>query len=308
MRSSRSPAPRPCSAETGDRLAEPERVERGGVGLLRVRRRPCSRPRSTGTRRAAEAAGERGVLLGDARLRVDDQQDQVGLGRGAVGLVARRAPRCRARIVHVARRCRPDANRRPRHVASSSTRSRVTPGMSWAIASRRPNSRFTSVDFPTFCRPTTATRAGCAPARSRDELRRAARATIASAAASVSSTVEVGWCRCTTASSAGSSGFVRASRASRSRAAPSRPRPRSPPRAARHAARHADRASAVEVQLDRARRGTRPSRCLDPPSPPRPSPSARWLAAHQGRGPRDDAPRATPSASTSSGHRAHGRR
>src|SRR5439155_16500017 len=32
-----------------------------------------------------------------------------------------------------------------------------TPGCSWAIASRPPNSRLTSVDFPTFCRPIRAT-------------------------------------------------------------------------------------------------------------------------------------------------------
>ena len=49
-------------------------------------------------------------------------------------------------------------NRLPFHVASSSTRSRVTPGSSCAIASRLPNSRLTSVDLPTFCRPTTAIR------------------------------------------------------------------------------------------------------------------------------------------------------
>src|SRR5699024_1199821 len=35
-------------------------------------------------------------------------------------------------------------------------RSLVTPGTSWTTAARRPNSRFTSVDLPTFGRPTTA--------------------------------------------------------------------------------------------------------------------------------------------------------
>ena len=40
-RSSRSPVPRPCAAETGDRLAEPEAVELGGQRHVARRRRPC---------------------------------------------------------------------------------------------------------------------------------------------------------------------------------------------------------------------------------------------------------------------------
>ena len=48
-------------------------------------------------------------------------------------------------------------NRRPRHSPTNSLRSRVTPGFSCTIASRRPTMRFTSVDFPTLGRPTTAT-------------------------------------------------------------------------------------------------------------------------------------------------------
>ncbi len=46
---------------------------------------------------------------------------------------------------------------RPFHSASSSTRSRVTPGFSSTTAARRPTMRFTSVDFPTLGRPTMAT-------------------------------------------------------------------------------------------------------------------------------------------------------
>ena len=49
------------------------------------------------------------------------------------------------------------ANERPFHSTGSSMRSRVTPAVSSAMASRRPESRFTRVDFPTFGRPTTAT-------------------------------------------------------------------------------------------------------------------------------------------------------
>ena len=47
--------------------------------------------------------------------------------------------------------------RRPCHSASTALRSRVTPGCSSTIASRRPRMRFTSVDLPTLGRPTTAT-------------------------------------------------------------------------------------------------------------------------------------------------------
>ena len=46
---------------------------------------------------------------------------------------------------------------RPAQLAASSLRSRVTPGCSSTIAVRFPTIRFTSVDLPTFGRPTTAT-------------------------------------------------------------------------------------------------------------------------------------------------------
>ncbi len=45
----------------------------------------------------------------------------------------------------------------PCHSASNDLRSRVTPGSSCTIASRRPTSLLTSVDLPTFGRPTIAT-------------------------------------------------------------------------------------------------------------------------------------------------------
>ncbi len=45
----------------------------------------------------------------------------------------------------------------PAHSATSSLRSRVTPGCSSTIVARRPTIRFTNVDLPTFGRPTTAT-------------------------------------------------------------------------------------------------------------------------------------------------------
>ena len=48
-------------------------------------------------------------------------------------------------------------NLRPPHSHSYCTRSRVTPGVSSTIASRRPMKRFINVDFPTFGRPKIAT-------------------------------------------------------------------------------------------------------------------------------------------------------
>src|SRR3954452_17534547 len=61
-----------------------------------------------------------------------------------------------------------------RHSQISSLRSRVTPDVSWTTAARVPVSRLTSVDFPTFGKPTIATvpmsscsDIGCKPARKR---------------------------------------------------------------------------------------------------------------------------------------------
>jgi hypothetical protein len=45
----------------------------------------------------------------------------------------------------------------PAHSQTSSFRSRVTPGVSWTTAARVPVRRLTSVDLPTFGKPTTAT-------------------------------------------------------------------------------------------------------------------------------------------------------
>ncbi len=47
--------------------------------------------------------------------------------------------------------------RRPRHSTTSSFRSRVTPGVSCTTAARVAVNRFTSVDLPTFGKPTIAT-------------------------------------------------------------------------------------------------------------------------------------------------------
>src|SRR5438093_8387310 len=47
--------------------------------------------------------------------------------------------------------------RLPAHSQTTSLRSRVTPGVSWTTVARVAVSRLTSVDLPTFGKPTTAT-------------------------------------------------------------------------------------------------------------------------------------------------------
>ena len=96
-------------------------------------------------------------------------------------------------------------------MASTSTRSRVTPGISSEIVSRRPNSRFTNVDLPTFCRPITATFGRRAVIANSSGIRSR---TMAIASRSVSSTVRSLVSR-TIASAAGSNGFTFASFVSR---------------------------------------------------------------------------------------------
>ena len=70
----------------GNRLAQAERVQRGHVGLLTVAV-DLVRDHQHRNGRPAEAPSERRILLGDPRLHVHDQQDEVGLGGGAIGLV-----------------------------------------------------------------------------------------------------------------------------------------------------------------------------------------------------------------------------
>ena len=75
-------------------------------------------------------------------------------------------------------------------------RSRVTPGVSSTIASRRPRNRLISVDFPTFGRPKIATIGS--PRRFRSLRSSQTRSTVSARSSSVESI--------TTASSAAASG------------------------------------------------------------------------------------------------------
>ncbi len=111
-------------------------------GMERQRRRP--RPRSESTLFATTSTGTLARRSFRARspssstgpvLRVDDQQHDVGCARRALGLPG-------DELLDPARAVAnppvsTSRNVRPRQVVSSSTRSRVTPGISWAIASLR---------------------------------------------------------------------------------------------------------------------------------------------------------------------------
>ena len=85
--SSRSPVPRPCSALTGYGIAEAERDElpdgRLPVGVVDLVDHEAHR--RTGP---PDHLGRGQVLVGHPDGHVDDHQDDVGLGQGALGLLA----------------------------------------------------------------------------------------------------------------------------------------------------------------------------------------------------------------------------
>ena len=77
--------PSPCSAETGNGLAEAETMERRDVGDV-ARRVGLVGDQQHRHRRCAEPARELRVLLGDAGVHVDDEHDQVRARHGVLGL------------------------------------------------------------------------------------------------------------------------------------------------------------------------------------------------------------------------------
>ncbi len=119
--SSRSPVPWPCIPESGDRVAEPEAVELERARLPARGRRSCSRARARACATSRRIVGELLVAGRDAGARVDDEQDEVGLGDGA------RAPARRsswtiaslardvdpARVDRAGSACRPTRRRAP---------------------------------------------------------------------------------------------------------------------------------------------------------------------------------------------------
>ena len=103
---------------------------------------------------------------------------------------ARRSGRPCPRRRAPTRRCRRRGTGGRASRRTCSVRSRVTPGFSSTIATRRPRIRLTSVDLPTLGRPTTATR-GSAAGRAAGAVRRA-RSTCSAIRATTSSIVEPG--------------------------------------------------------------------------------------------------------------------
>ena len=136
-------APKPGTASP-----RPRELERRRLRPPHGRRRPCSRPRAPAGTRATEPR-ERSVSSSRARSAHRRHHDEVGARR------SRDRPDARHDSVDPPGAADEPAGvdqqeRRPRQVAWTSSRSRVTPGVSCAMAWRRPNSRFSSVDLPTF--------------------------------------------------------------------------------------------------------------------------------------------------------------
>ena len=143
-------------AGDGERIAESRANGRRSHRIPRVRCRPCWPPPSTGTRarRRRLASAPSSSVTPDLASTISRIRSARSIARSAWSRARtrRRVAPCRYPAVST------KANRLPRQTVSSSTRSRVTPGRSCEIASRPPKSRFTSVDLPTFWRPTTAMR------------------------------------------------------------------------------------------------------------------------------------------------------
>ena len=156
MRSSRSPLPSPCAAETGIGSPRPSRWNSPASGMsartsdlfaatstgkpLRRRRSaisssPGRSPPLTSTTSTASCASDNAAV---AWSRIEP-----AIGSGS----SRSMPPVSTSV-----------NLRPFHSQSSSLRSRVTPARSSTTASREPLSRLTSELLPTFGYPTIATR------------------------------------------------------------------------------------------------------------------------------------------------------
>ena len=105
---------------------------------------------------AAQDLGDPVVVVGEADGGVDHEEDGVGLADGLLALLGDLVVEGAA-AGPSSRPCRPGRTARPFQSASTSLRSRVTPGRSSTMASRRPMIRLTRVDLPTLGRPTMAT-------------------------------------------------------------------------------------------------------------------------------------------------------
>ena len=152
--SSRSPLPRPCRAETVNGSPTPN-DHSAAASSSSAALSTLLATRSTGTfaRRSISTAS---VSASVAPTVVSTTSTTM-----SASIAARRACSLTCEARPLLRKSQPPVsmieNLRPDHSASYRTRSRVTPGMSSTTAARRPMIRLTSVDLPTFGRPTIAT-------------------------------------------------------------------------------------------------------------------------------------------------------
>ena len=138
-----SPSPSRWSSSASDSCA---RV----VDLVREHEHRLVRERA-GSRASSSSPG---VTPG---ARVDDEEDEVGLGDAQRGPARRSSARRRPCSAMSTPPVSISRNRLPAHSQTSSLRSRVVPLVSWTTAARVAVSRLISVDLPTFGKPTIAT-------------------------------------------------------------------------------------------------------------------------------------------------------
>ncbi len=160
--SSRSPAPRPCSAETV--CGSPSPSDHSDWASSSV----FSSSALFATRRTGLPALRRTWTTASSVSVAPTFASTMNITASA-SLTARSAWAAMAAAMPRTLRSQPPVSMRmkrlPFHSASYMTRSRVTPGTSSTTASRRPIMRLTSVDLPTLGRPTTARtgRPECSP-------------------------------------------------------------------------------------------------------------------------------------------------
>src|SRR4051812_738006 len=153
--SRRSPVPRPCSALTGNGSPSPRRANphasasRPESSTLLATTRTCL---SDLRRRLATRSSSSVTPMAASTTRRTTSASL--MARSACRLTWASMPSWAAIHPPVST----SRNSRPFQSASRIFRSRVTPGRSSTIASRRPTIRLTNVDLPTLGRPTTATR------------------------------------------------------------------------------------------------------------------------------------------------------
>ena len=153
--SRRSPVPCPCTAESGTGSPRPSRwnsnasASRPGSSILfairKIGLREC--------RRMAASSSSPGVIPVWVSTTKSTRSASAIAVRAcsATCFVSGELSAMSTPPVSTSRKRCPD------HSQTTSLRSRVTPGVSWTTAWREPVSRLTSVDLPTFGKPTTAT-------------------------------------------------------------------------------------------------------------------------------------------------------